>query len=53
MDWHIYGSGVTHAWDVRAGYTMTTGFGETVVNRFDAEATRDATRRTLEFLRAH
>ncbi len=53
VEWHVYGNGVTHAWDVRAGYSLTTGFGETVVNRFDAEATRDATRRTLDFLRTH
>ena len=53
VNWHLYGNDVTHAWDVRAGYSMTTGFGETVVNRFDAEATRDATRRTLAFLRTH
>ncbi|WP_372661624.1 dienelactone hydrolase family protein, partial [Hydrogenophaga sp.] len=30
VDWHIYGNGVTHAWDVRSGYSMTTGLGETV-----------------------
>jgi dienelactone hydrolase len=51
--WHVYGAGVTHAWDMRSGYSMTTGFGETVVNRFSAETTLDATRRTLEFLRSN
>lgn len=53
VDWHIYGGTTTHAWDVRSGYTMTNGWGELVVNTYDAKATEDATRRTLEFLRKH
>lgn len=51
VEWYVYGAGTAHAWDVRSGYTIVNGFGETVVNRYDAEATKDATRRTLEFLR--
>jgi dienelactone hydrolase len=52
VEWHIYAPPVTHAWD-HPGYTMTTGWGEYVVNRHDAKATEDATRRTLEFLKRH
>lgn len=51
VDWHVYGNGVTHAWDVRSGYSLTTSWGEQVVNRFDAQATADATQRTLAFLK--
>lgn len=49
--WHVYANGVTHAWDARSGYTMTSATGEQVVNKFDAGATADATKRTLEFLK--
>lgn len=51
VDWHIYGDRTTHAWDMRSGYTMTNGWGEMVVNNYDAKATDDATQRTLEFLK--
>lgn len=50
VEWHVYGDDVTHAWDADPGYTFTTGFGETIRTRYSAEATADATRRTLEFL---
>lgn len=53
VEWHVYGDGVTHAWDADPGYTFTTGFGETIRTRYSAEATADATRRTLEFLNRH
>ena len=53
VEWHLYGVPTTHAWDVRPGYTMTTGWGERVINSFDGKATEDATRRTLEFLKRH
>jgi len=50
VEWHVYGAPTTHAWDVRSGYTMSTRWGDTVANRFDAGATADAMKRTLEFL---
>lgn len=53
IEWHIYADGVTHAWDARAGYTITNGWGEKVVNQYNASATEDAMRRTLEFLKRH
>ncbi len=53
VEWHFYDAPTTHAWDVRSGYTMTTSWGERVINSFDAKATEDATRRTLEFLKRH
>lgn len=51
VEWHIYGGTTTHAWDLRSGYTMTNGWGEFVVNTYDANATVDATQRTLAFLK--
>lgn len=53
VEWHVYGAPTTHAWDVRSGYTMTTRWGDVVVNTFDADATADAMKRTLEFLNRH
>lgn len=53
VEWHIYGAPTTHAWDVRSGYSMTTRWGDSVVNNFDAGASDDATKRTLEFLARH
>ncbi len=52
--WHIYGNGTTHAWDNRKGYVLeANGWGERVENRYDPEATLDATQRTLAFLKAN
>lgn len=53
IEWHLYDT-PTHAWDVRSGYTLgDNGWGERVVNQFDAATTADATRRTLAFLEKH
>lgn len=50
VEWHLYAS-ATHSWDTPGGYILDdNGWGERVVNKFDAETTLDATRRTLEFL---
>ena len=50
VEWHLYET-ATHSWDTPSGYTLEdNGWGERVVNRFDAATTVDATRRTLEFL---
>jgi dienelactone hydrolase len=53
VQWHIYESGTTHAWDSRSGYSFTNGWGELIVNRFDPQATQDASRRTIEFLKSN
>lgn len=53
VEWHLY-EATTHSWDTRSGYTLSdNGWGERVVNKFDAATTADATRRTLEFLERH
>lgn len=53
IEWHLYET-PTHAWDVRNGYVLPdNGWGERVVNQFDAATTMDATRRTLAFLEKH
>ncbi len=53
IEWHLYES-VTHSWDTPGGYILDdNGWGERVVNRFDAATTADATRRTLDFLQRH
>jgi dienelactone hydrolase len=50
IEWHLYQS-ATHSWDTPGGYILdNNGWGERVVNSFDAATTADATRRTLEFL---
>jgi dienelactone hydrolase len=51
VSWHIY-SEVHHAWDQsehRGNYTITTPTGERNVYKYDAEATKDSTRRMIEF----
>ena len=53
IEWHLYDK-PTHSWDVRGGYVLNdNGWGERVVNQFDADTTADATRRTLAFLEKH
>ena len=53
IDWFFYDK-ATHSWDDRTGYTLPdNGWGETVVNTYDAKTTEDAIRRTLEFLSRH
>ena len=51
VQWHIYPPPTTHAWDYPLGYSLTLTSGETIYNRYDRQATVDAMRRTLEFLR--
>lgn len=53
VEWHLYDT-ATHAWDAPAGYVLdNNGWGERVINRYDAATTADATRRTLLFLDKH
>ncbi len=53
IEWHLYET-ATHSWDTPGGYILDdNGWGERVVNRFDAATTADATRRTLDFLERH
>ena len=53
IEWHLYTT-PTHAWDVRNGNTLAdNGWGERVINQFDAATTADATARTLAFLSKH
>ena len=51
VQWHIYAPPTTHAWDYPPGYSLTLPTGATIYNRYDRQATQDAMRRTLEFLR--
>jgi len=55
VEWHIYPD-THHAWD-QADHTgsmkVTTGWGDVNVYLYSAEATRDSTRRMIEFFNAH
>ena len=54
VEWHIYPK-TTHGWDKAEhdGYQYRTISGETMAYRYDAEVTRDATRRMIEFFGRH
>jgi dienelactone hydrolase len=54
VEWHVYPD-THHAWDQRDQTGMmkvTTGWGEVGVYLYSAEATRDSTRRMIEFFNA-
>lgn len=50
VEWHLY-ENTHHAWDqIRdSDYTVTTGWGETNIYRYNKEATIDSTRRMIDF----
>jgi len=54
VEWHIYPK-TTHGWDQaeHSGHVYRTNSGETMSYRHDAEVTRDATARMIEFFNRH
>lgn len=53
--WHVYAD-THHAWDQRdhnGSVKVTTGWGEVSVYLYNAEATRDSTRRMIEFFNSN
>lgn len=55
IQWHVY-EGVHHAWDQpehRGNYSFVSNTGETNVYLYNEQATRDASRRMIEFLALH
>jgi dienelactone hydrolase len=54
VEWHIYPD-TYHAWDQDRSqpYSIRTGWGDTVWYRYSGSATRDSTRRMIEFFNAH
>ncbi|GAB3479947.1 dienelactone hydrolase family protein [Polaromonas eurypsychrophila] len=55
VEWHVY-EGVHHAWDQsnhRGNYSVVTGSGETNVYLYNEPATRDSSRRMVDFFNLH